>query len=72
MAIIVPLVNFNGANGNSNLTVYGFGELYLNPAFNPKTDTSMQACFITTLDPQAVAGSGAPANGVLPPPSLIQ
>ena len=72
LAIIVPLVNFNGANGNSNLTVYGFAELYLNPAFNPKTDTSMQACFITTLDPQAVAGSGAPANGVLPPPSLIQ
>ena len=72
LAIIVPLVDFNGANGSTNLTVYGFAELYLNPAFDPKSDTSMQACFITTLDRNAVAGSGAPNNGVIAPASLIQ
>lgn len=73
LSVIVPLVNFNGSNGMTALTVYGFAELYLNSAFNPKTDSSMQACFISTYDSNAVGGvAGAPNNGVLPPVALVQ
>jgi hypothetical protein len=70
MSVVIPLVNFNQQGVNA-VTVYGFAELYINSAFNPKTDASIQACFISTVDPNAIAGNG-PNNGVWAPPVLIQ
>jgi Putative Flp pilus-assembly TadE/G-like len=72
LAVVVPLTNFNGVNGNKDLPVYGFAEIYLNAANNPTTSGSLQGCFITTVDPKTVAGGNAPNNGVNAPPTLVQ
>lgn len=70
LAVIVPLVNFNGVNGANPVPVYGFAELYLNSAQNPTSGT-LEGCFVTAVNPKAVAGNG-PKNGVISPPTLVQ
>jgi len=72
LAVVMPLVDFNGIKGSNAVPVYGFAEMYLNSAMNPTSSGTLGGCFITALNLKAIGGATAPANGVLPPPSLVQ
>jgi hypothetical protein len=66
--ITAPAVDFGGAHGSSSMTVEAFAQVYIEPG---STSTSINACFIKQLDPNAVA-SGGIALGSLGRPDLVR
>jgi hypothetical protein len=69
--ITVPAVDFNGNTGSSLMPILGFAQVYIEPGSTIGKTTSINACFIQQVDPNAVA-SGGPALGSLGRPILIQ
>jgi hypothetical protein len=75
--VTIPAVDFTGCNGNCNVTIEGFVQVYLEPSSSSKNQgqngTKISACYIKGVDGNAVtASSGAPNLGAVEPPKLIQ
>jgi hypothetical protein len=75
--VTIPAVDFTGCNGNCNVTIEGFVQVYLEPTSSSQNQgqngTQISACYIKGVDGNTVTGSsGAPNLGALEPPKLIQ
>jgi hypothetical protein len=75
--VTIPAVDFTGCNGNCNVTIEGFVQVYLEPSSSSKNQgqngTQISACYIQGVDGNAVTSSaGAPNLGAIEPPKLIQ
>ncbi len=68
--VVVPAVDFAGSSGKKPLTIEGFALIYLDPATT--TSTSINGCFVSTVVPNTIASTTAPALGGLVADVLIQ
>jgi len=75
LLVTVPVGDMSTCtNGNCNVTVSGFAEVYLTgiTASGPASGATITGCFVSTVGEQTAGGSGAPALGSLGRPVLIQ
>jgi hypothetical protein len=75
--VTIPAVDFAGCNGNCNVTIEGFAQVYIEPTSSSKnkgqSGSQITACFIKGVDGNTVTGSStAPSLGAIEPPKLIQ
>ncbi len=69
--VVVPIVNFGTCgNGSCTMLIEGFAQIYIEPATS--TPSSIQGCFVTTVSPDTIGSSSAPAFGPLQAPIMIQ
>jgi hypothetical protein len=69
--VIVPIVNFaTCGNGTCPLAIEGFAQIYIEPTTS--TVSNIQGCFVSTVAPDTIGSSSAPAFGPLQQPMLVQ
>jgi Putative Flp pilus-assembly TadE/G-like len=67
---VMPIVDFSACpkSGSCPLTIEGFAQVYIEPT---STSQSIQGCFVSTIAPDSIGSSTAPAFGPLQPPKLV-
>jgi Flp pilus assembly protein TadG len=69
--VIVPIVNFaTCGSGTCSMTIEGFAQIYIEPSTS--TPSNIQGCFVSTVAPDTIGSSSAPAFGPVQAPVMIQ
>lgn len=69
LLVTVPVVDFNGCNGNCTMPIEAFAQIYLLPT---STASEIDGCFVQAVSADSVGSTSAPQLGALSPSILIQ